>query len=81
MYETMLMSLTTIVAAWLRVAGLVLHPLALTVFPSVLGHRVGALPVGELYPAPTRPGALLPRPPQAPAAVHNHLRGVEGGET
>lgn len=78
MSETTLMSLTVIVAARLRVAGLVLHSLALAVLPSVLGHRVGALPVGELHPAPTRPGALLPRPPQAPAAVHNHLRG--GGE-
>lgn len=70
----MLLSLTVIVAAWLRVAGLILHPLALTVLPPILGHRVGALPVGELDPSSTRSGALLPRPPQAPATVHNHLQ-------
>lgn len=75
MSKTMLLNLTIIVAALLRVAGLILHPLALTVLSPILGHRVGALPVGELHPAPTRPGALQPRSPQAPATVHNHLWG------
>lgn len=75
----MSLGLTVIAAARLRVARLILHPLALAVLPSILGHRVAALPVGELHPSPARPGALLPRPPQAPATVHNHLHGGRGG--
>lgn len=75
MSNILVLKLTVIVAALLRVARLILHPLALAVLSPIQGHRVGALSVGELHPAPTRPGALHPRPPQAPAAVHNHLQG------
>lgn len=68
------LTLTFIVVTWLYVAGLVLDPLSFTVLPSIVRHRVSALPVGELHPTSTRPRALLPRSPRAPAAVHNHLR-------
>lgn len=60
--------------AGLRVARLVLNPLALAVLASVLRLGVAALAVGELHPSPARPGAALPGSPGAPAAVHNHLQ-------
>lgn len=74
-YETCLvLFLTFVFVTGLRVAGLVLNPLSLAVLPSILRHGVSALPVGELHPASTCSGALLPQSPRAPATIHNHLR-------